>query len=259
VVDYFLFDLQQGYCDYYATSMIVLARAAGLPARLVVGYASGSYDPASAQYVITEAGAHSWPEIYFPEYGWVEFEPTAARPVIDRAIPVDSPDLTTQPLPPLEPVEAKGFEGSTFWGILILAGPFLLLIGLLIWLLADHWRLGRLSPAATAALLYERLRRHGHRLAVPTWGSETPYEFAETLTGRVERLAQENRWRVLLLPAVQELRWLADLYVRTSYSPHPPEPAEQGRAIRIWQRLQPRLWLAWLSARKGNNKPDQAQ
>src|SRR5258706_11632360 len=60
VVDYFLFDLKKGYCDYYATSMVVLARAAGLPARIVIGYATGTYDPYSAVYNITQADAHAW-------------------------------------------------------------------------------------------------------------------------------------------------------------------------------------------------------
>ena len=57
VSDYFLFDLRQGYCDYYATAMVVLARAAGLPARLVVGYAADNYDKATDRYVVTEADA----------------------------------------------------------------------------------------------------------------------------------------------------------------------------------------------------------
>ena len=82
VTDYFLFDLKKGYCDYYATSMVVLARAAGLPARLVAGYANGSYDIERAQYVVTENYAHSWVEIYFANIGWVEFEPTASQPMI---------------------------------------------------------------------------------------------------------------------------------------------------------------------------------
>ena len=82
MADYFLFDLKQGYCDYYATSMVVLARAAGLPARLVVGYANGSYDHERAQYIVTENYAHSWVEIYFADIGWVEFEPTSSQPVI---------------------------------------------------------------------------------------------------------------------------------------------------------------------------------
>ena len=58
--------------------------AAGLPARLVTGYAAGAYDEAEARYVVTEAEAHAWPEVYFPGYGWIEFEPTAAEPVIVR-------------------------------------------------------------------------------------------------------------------------------------------------------------------------------
>ena len=84
VVDYFLFDLKKGYCDYYASAMVVLARAAGLPARLVVGYNSGLYDPQQANYKVTEADAHAWAEVYFPGYGWVEFEPTGGRPPIER-------------------------------------------------------------------------------------------------------------------------------------------------------------------------------
>jgi hypothetical protein len=64
--------------------MAVMARAAGLPSRLVVGFASGSYDPINNRYVVTEADAHSWVEIYFTGRGWVEFEPTASLPIIQR-------------------------------------------------------------------------------------------------------------------------------------------------------------------------------
>ena len=84
VADYFLFDLKKGYCDYYATAMVVMARAVGLPARLVMGYASGTYDPPTAEYIVTAADAHAWVEIYFAGIGWVEFEPTAGLPEIVR-------------------------------------------------------------------------------------------------------------------------------------------------------------------------------
>ena len=83
-MDYFLFDLQKGYCDYYASSMVVLARASGLPARLVVGYIAERYDEDLQAYVISEAEAHSWAEIYFPGYGWIEFEPTGGREPVYR-------------------------------------------------------------------------------------------------------------------------------------------------------------------------------
>ncbi len=84
VADYFLFDLQKGYCDYYATSMVVMARAVGLPARLVMGFASGTYNESQNQFVVTEADAHSWVEIYFQGFGWIEFEPTGGQPAILR-------------------------------------------------------------------------------------------------------------------------------------------------------------------------------
>ncbi len=97
VADYFLFDLKKGYCDYYATAMVVLARAAGIPARFVTGYASGEFDSDQNHYTVTEADAHSWPEVYFPQYGWVEFEPTAGRPAIllpERLPPPEKPAVS---------------------------------------------------------------------------------------------------------------------------------------------------------------------
>ncbi len=76
VADYFLFDLQKGYCDYFATTMAVMVRAVGIPARLVTGFSSGTYDYNTNRFVVVEANAHSWVEVYFPGIGLVEFEPT---------------------------------------------------------------------------------------------------------------------------------------------------------------------------------------
>ena len=78
-LEYFLFDLQQGYCDYYATAMAMMLRSVGVPARAVSGYAEGIYDQEAGVYFITERDAHTWVEVFFPEYGWIEFEPTGWR------------------------------------------------------------------------------------------------------------------------------------------------------------------------------------
>ena len=75
-VDHFLFELKQGYCDYYASAMVVLARTVGLPARFASGYAVQPADEAGRQ-TIYRINAHSWAEIYFAGFGWIEFEPTA--------------------------------------------------------------------------------------------------------------------------------------------------------------------------------------
>ena len=84
VADFFLFDLQRGYCDYYATAFVVLARAIGLPARFATGFAPGNWSLTAQAWTVTEAEAHSWPEVYFPDRGWIPFEPTAGRPTCPR-------------------------------------------------------------------------------------------------------------------------------------------------------------------------------
>ncbi len=86
-VDYFLFDSRQGYCDYYASAMVILARAAGIPARLARGYAQGEKYPDTDVFRVREKNGHAWPELYFPGYGWVEFEPTASQALIERPKP----------------------------------------------------------------------------------------------------------------------------------------------------------------------------
>lgn len=243
VVDYFLFDLQQGYCDYYATSMAVLARAAGLPARLVVGYATGTYDEANGRYIVTEADAHSWVEIYFHGYGWVEFEPTAGRSLIER--PADVASLEQPELDTLEPMVPEPVKGGRLWWLGLPGGVFIFLgLMAIAWPVADNWRLRRLRPEIVAAILYRRLYRHGRRLGVPMGSGNTPYEFATSLAERVSDLAKDRRWGGALIPAVHEVRWLAGLYVRTCYSPHHPDIADQVQAIKTWQRLHRRLWLA---------------
>ncbi|MGG1574546.1 transglutaminase TgpA family protein [Fictibacillus sp. NRS-1165] len=78
-VDKFLFDAQKGYCDNFSTSMIVLLRSVGIPARWVKGFTYGEYQDTKnvyKTYKITNANAHSWPEVYFAGVGWVPFEPT---------------------------------------------------------------------------------------------------------------------------------------------------------------------------------------
>ncbi len=82
-VDWFLFDLRQGFCNYYSTAEVVLLRSLGVPARWAIGYARGEkLDDGS--YYVRQRDAHAWPEVYFPNLGWVEFEPTASQPVLAR-------------------------------------------------------------------------------------------------------------------------------------------------------------------------------
>ena len=111
-VDWMLFDLQQGFCNYYSSAEVILLRSLGIPARITVGYAQGqvlsnplydaqateffpdlSADDRSAMtitYRVRQADAHAWPEVYFPGMGWVEFEPTVNQIPIRRPAGVES-------------------------------------------------------------------------------------------------------------------------------------------------------------------------
>jgi transglutaminase-like putative cysteine protease len=82
-VDWFLFDLRQGFCNYYSTAEVVLLRSLGVPARWAVGYARGERLE-NGTYFVRQRDAHAWPEVYFPGLGWIEFEPTASQPVLAR-------------------------------------------------------------------------------------------------------------------------------------------------------------------------------
>ncbi len=83
-VDWVLFESRQGYCNYYASAMVVMLRTMGIPARLAAGFSQGTWDQNLGTYVVRERDAHTWVEVYFPGYGWIDFEPTAAQFPINR-------------------------------------------------------------------------------------------------------------------------------------------------------------------------------
>jgi len=109
--DYVLYVARRAYCDYYSTAMIVMLRSLGVPARMAIGYAQGTVDPVTAAqsntdllgnadplpagqtaYTVKANDAHAWVEVFFPDYGWVEFEPTANQPPL-------RPDQQAKPNP----------------------------------------------------------------------------------------------------------------------------------------------------------------
>jgi transglutaminase-like putative cysteine protease len=224
VADYFLFDLRRGYCDYYATAFVVLARLAGLPARFVTGFAPGNWLLGEQQWVITEAEAHSWPEVYFPQVGWVRFEPTAYRPQAPR---IGLPDTLAgggaaplfEPLPPPEPL--AGWL-PLWWGALALVPLAALTWG---WL---AWRRGREDP-------WEGLLRWGRRAGRPLGAGETTLEYghalAEYLQEKHPRSGDAGR------TAAREVRALSDEVSGAQYAPSDERPSLRRQAIERWARL----------------------
>jgi hypothetical protein len=83
-IHYILFEGKEAYCNYYASSMVMMLRSQGIPARFVAGYAQGDWDEESSSYRVRSSNSHTWAEVFFPGYGWIQFEPTAALPPGDR-------------------------------------------------------------------------------------------------------------------------------------------------------------------------------
>ena len=75
----FLFSRRKGHCEYFASAMTVMLRTSGIPARLVNGFQSGTFNPMSGLYVIRGSDAHSWVEAFLPGTGWTVFDPTPLR------------------------------------------------------------------------------------------------------------------------------------------------------------------------------------
>jgi len=79
-MDDFLFKSKAGYCEHFATAMTLMLRATGVPARMVSGFMGGEWNEYGGFYLVREQDAHTWVEVYFPDYGWVRFDPTPPAP-----------------------------------------------------------------------------------------------------------------------------------------------------------------------------------
>ena len=118
IADSFLFEMDAGYCTYYATTMVTMLRSQDIPARFVVGYTPGEQS-GSDRYVVRGYNSHAWVEVYFPDTGWVRFDPTPAdarreaeRERLSRARANDAedidPDRTPTPTPTPTDTDAAG-------------------------------------------------------------------------------------------------------------------------------------------------------
>ncbi len=77
-VDRFMFDTRRGFCEHYASAFTVIMRAAGIPARVVLGYQGGEINPLGNYLIVRQSDAHAWSEVWLSGHGWVRIDPTSA-------------------------------------------------------------------------------------------------------------------------------------------------------------------------------------
>jgi transglutaminase-like putative cysteine protease len=241
-VDWLLFDEKRGYCDYYASAFVVMARSVGIPARFVAGYSRPAAPEANGAWRIRNLDAHTWPEVYFPEYGWVEFEPTAGDREIDRpdqlaggatATPEGTPggvdaDPTAEPQEVFKDQDPANPTGGTTaggfdWALLtlrlgLLAAGLALAVAVGTWL----WRrpLAGLSVAERAFAQFVRL---AGLIGLRPRPVETPFEYSRRVAGAIP-------------DAGGEISTITDAYVRERFARRSAD-AEAGLLSQAWLRL----------------------
>lgn len=221
--DFLLFDLKRGYFDYTATGMVVMLRELGIPARIAVGYVVDPGTGSETTYTVRKDNAYSWVEVFFPTYGWINFNPTADRPEggvggVGNVVPdepFEIPDLGElfpdggEIIPedgnvPVgealaeEPIVNEPFNWTLVWGpLLVLA---LLGAAVLSGRMAWNWGLGGLDGRAR---LWAKTQRLSGWAGLGSRPAETPREWSRRMGSTVEREDEA----ILLSNAYEEARY----------------------------------------------------
>jgi transglutaminase-like putative cysteine protease len=247
-VAYFLFTGKAGYCDYFASAMSVMLRSIGIPARVAAGYASGTLDDSINAWIIRDSDSHAWVEVYFPEYGWIEFEPTPIRPVPQRQgidMSIDGRDLDyyddslwDSELDWLDGIDRAPFNEQSGFNLFVpravgYGGSALIaacLVALLVVFVA--WRRG-LGGLTVSEGMYARMCRLAGWLGIRQVDSQTPAEYAQTITTIVPEISTEAEH-------------LSTAYVRARFG-RPSEAEQASQPLQdAWRRMRNLLIIEFI-------------
>lgn len=226
-----------GFCTFFASAMALMGRSLGMPTRIVSGYTNGVYDQSANSYVVKGTQMHTWTQIYFAQYGWINFEPTASFSPFARAIgqsgttsptgPSTTPSATaaanhgrTQTTHTAGAAPATGVAGSVIrvgLALFLTLLALLALAGAALWWWRSLFR--KYSPTAAS---FARLALLGWWAGAPPRAWQTSREYARQLAGiapdqqaaieQVGALYARERWGGPLSP--EEIQDIPALYDR---------------------------------------------
>ncbi|MBQ3789678.1 MAG: transglutaminase domain-containing protein [Lachnospiraceae bacterium] len=252
-LDYFLKESREGYCSHFATALVLLARAEGLPARYVQGYLVPV--GGETEVVVRAAMAHAWAEVYYDGAGWIPYEPTPIYEVMSRwetveereklteaavVSPVGPPEHETVEAPDPEPEEEETHHIRIPWyavAIPVAAGLLFAVFLLTILKLIRRIRFGRLTERERFAALCRRNLMLLRLLNLGIGETETLREYGSRIAAAA---GAEN---------VAFLRFLEDHLYDGSYDPREGESVATETGQRLAERLQKEHPLRSLRAR----------
>jgi hypothetical protein len=186
---------KRGYCEYYATTMTMMLRELGIPARYVKGFLPGERNPNTGTYEVENRDAHAWVQVYFPGHGWITFDPTGGGQAALAPLPSGPVEASATPGPSIaantlrpdatDLNEGPGGAGTPFNpGGGPPVGPFIgiaiLLAVIVATLAAVAWRRGPRGPV-TPDDAYGMVTRLATRLGFAPRPNQTVYEYAGSL------------------------------------------------------------------------------
>ncbi len=259
-VDYFLFETQTGYCNYYASAFSVMLRLQGIPTRISSGYAAGEYNEDNNMYRVRARDSHTWPEVYFPGYGWIQFEPTViieppgrdpgeeAELELTPTPEADDPENDEEPLPTptptpipfndeFDPPSSSEPDSGPDWlnrDNLLRALGAVALLAIAAGLMFVGWRSNQ-AVEGDVNRSYGRLGLWAKWLRLTMRPSYTPGERADIMADAVPE-------------GQQPIRRLISEYARRQYSPR-KDGSRRFKPLEEWRELRPLLFKTGLRER----------
>ncbi len=265
--DFFLFDVRRGSASMIASTMAVLVRALDVPSRIVNGFVFGKYDASTNRFFVNSEHAHTWVEVYFPQYGWVTFEPSGFRLPVARSTTTSVDGEALDPggssLGPgfddlLEELELMGGSASAggfapleadqpsaigeffgnIVGILVVLGVVVGLAALVLLstvgvsFLRDRFQ----APGTGVQRTYARMVSYAHRAGYNAAAAETPQQISQRLGVALFPAAE-----AVTVNGVSPPEAVAAAYMRATYSRHRVTRAERQTVDAAWRIIRRRL------------------
>ncbi len=207
LVETFLFKHKGGYPDHFSTTLTVMLRSIGIPARLVAGFAPGQFNPFTGLYIVRNTDAYAMTEVYFPKFGWFAFDPIPGHPLIPPSIEESQtfsvlralwkwvagwlPSPVTGLIDSVFGAIAKWVIGAIAWFLALFSQGWLGVLTALVvstclsflgWLGWNQWRVWRyrryLAKLPPMESLYQQMLRWAAQKGFHKHSAQTPLEYA---------------------------------------------------------------------------------